>query len=160
MQDKNLATSIQYMKGVGPKRAQVLGRLGLSTVEDLLYNLPARYEDRSNFTPISRIVIGQRHTLKGKVLAFGFNKTKKGISFFQVAVGDNTGVIYATWFNQPYVKKFFKVGQNIILYGKVDIYDKPVINQPEYEIFDEDEEEKDSPHIGRIVPVYPLTKDE
>jgi ATP-dependent DNA helicase RecG len=160
MQDKNvLKTPIQYIKGVGPKRAQLLNKLGLYTIEDALYNLPRRYEDRSSFTSISKVVIGQRHTLKGKVLTFGTKKTKKGASIFQVAVGDDTGVVYAMWFNQPFIKKFFKVGQKIILYGKVDMYDVPVINQPEYEILDEDEDEDDSAHIGRIVPIYRLTRD-
>jgi ATP-dependent DNA helicase RecG len=160
MQDKNvLNTSVQYIKGVGPKRAEFLNRMGLFTVTDVLYNLPRRYEDRSSFTPISKIVIGQHHTLKGKVLTFGLKKTKKGTSIFQVAVGDNTGVIYAMWFNQPFVKRYFKVGQAIILYGKVDMYDVPVISQPEYEIIDEEEDGEDSAHIGRIVPIYQLTKD-
>jgi len=160
MQDKNvLKTPIQYIKGVGPKRAQLLNRLGLYTVEDVLYNLPRRYEDRSDFTPISKVVIGQHHTLKGNVLAFGLKNTKRGVSIFQVAVGDDTGVIYAMWFNQPFVKKYFKVGQKIILYGKVDMYDVLVINQPEYEILDEYENEEDSAHVGRIVPIYSLTKD-
>jgi len=154
-----LKTPVQYIKGVGPKRAQLLNKLGLYTIEDALYNLPRRYEDRSNFTPISKVVMGQRHTLKGKVLTFGAKKTRKGSSIFQVAVGDDTGVIYAMWFNQPFVKKFFKVGQKIILYGKVDMYDVPVINQPEYEILGEDENEDESAHVGRIVPIYRLTRD-
>lgn len=159
MQDKNiLKTSIQYIKGVGPKRAELFNKMGLFTVEDILYNLPRRYEDRSNFTPISKVIIGQYHTLKGEILTFGLKRTKKGSSIFQVAVGDDTGVIYAMWFNQPFVKKYFKVGQKIILYGKVDMYDVLVINQPEYEIIGE-EETDDSAHIGRIVPIYPLTKD-
>ncbi len=163
MQDKNmisgLKTPIQYIKGVGPKRAEFLRRMGLNTIEDILYNLPRRYEDRSNFTPISKVVIGQPHTIKGQVLTFGLKRTKRGISIFQVAVGDNTGVIYAMWFNQPFVKKFFKVGQKIILYGRVDRYDVLVINQPEYEIIDDDQDGEDSAHIGRIVPIYSLTKD-
>ncbi|MCM8782104.1 MAG: DEAD/DEAH box helicase, partial [Candidatus Omnitrophica bacterium] len=170
MQDKNvlnrflrgragLNTPIQYIKGVGPKRAEFLKQLSLFTIEDILYNLPRRYEDRSNFTPISKVIIGQQHTIKGTVLTFGLKQTRRGVSIFQVAVGDDTGVIYAMWFNQPFVKKYFKVGQKIILYGKVDMYDVLVINQPEYEILDDGEDTDDSAHIGRIVPIYPLTKD-
>lgn len=159
MQANILKTPIQYIKGVGPKRAEIFERMALKTVEDILYNLPRRYEDRSNFTPISKVVTGEHHTIKGQVLTFGMKKTKKGMSVFQVAIGDNTGVIYAMWFNQPYVKKFFKVGQRIILYGRVDRYDVLVINQPEYEILDDDETEDESAHIGRIVPIYHLTRD-
>lgn len=158
MQENILKTSVQYIKGVGPKRAEILNQLGLNRVEDILYNLPRRYEDRSNFTPISKVAIGQYHTLKGEVLTFGIKKTRRGASIFQVAIGDSTSVIYAMWFNQPFIKKYFKVGQKIILYGKVDMYDVLVINQPEYEILDGDENE-DLVHIGRIVPIYSLTKD-
>lgn len=159
-QDKfMLHTPVQYIKGVGPKRAKLLNQLGVNTIEDMFFNLPRRYEDRSKFSPISKVVIGQFHTIKGKVLTFGTKSTKRGISIFQVAIGDSTGVIYAMWFNQPFVKKFFKVGQGIILYGKVDMYNVPVINQPEYEILEEKDHEEDSAHIGRIVPIYPLTKD-
>ena len=170
MQDKNISTlplrtgdglkiPVQYIKGVGPKRADLLRQMALHTAEDILYNLPRRYEDRSNFTPISKVTSGQRYTLKGQVLTFGLKKTKRGIPVFQVAIGDNTGVIYAMWFNQPFVKKYFKVGQKIILYGKVDMYDVLVINQPEYEILDDNDDGEDSAHIGRIAPIYPLTKE-
>ncbi|MBI4335790.1 MAG: ATP-dependent DNA helicase RecG [Candidatus Omnitrophica bacterium] len=159
VQQNILNTAVQYIKGVGPKRAEFLNKMGLHTILDMLYNLPRRYEDRSRFTPISKAVIGQPHTIKGQVMAFGFKNTKRGVSIFQVAIGDNTGIIYAMWFNQPFVKKYFKVGQKIILYGKVDRYDVLVINQPEYEILEQDETEDESAHIGRIVPIYSLTKD-
>jgi len=161
MQDKNtLQIAAQYVKGVGPARARLLSKLDITTVEDMLYNLPRRYEDRSNFTTISKVQIGQAYTIEGKVLTFGLKQTRRGASIFQVAVGDDTGIIYAMWFNQPFLKKYFKVGQKIILYGKVDKYDCLVINQPEYEIIGEEEgEDKDSAHIGRITPIYSLTKD-
>ncbi|MFH1848152.1 MAG: ATP-dependent DNA helicase RecG, partial [Candidatus Omnitrophota bacterium] len=96
---------------------------------------------------------------KGEVLTFGFKKTKKGGDIFQVAVGDDTGVIYGAWFNQPFISKYFKVGQKVVIYGKVDKYDVLVMPQPEYEILDEGEDAEASIHMGRIVPVYSLTKD-
>ncbi|MDD5449183.1 MAG: ATP-dependent DNA helicase RecG [Candidatus Omnitrophica bacterium] len=161
MQDKNsgLKMPVQYIKGVGPKRAELLNKVGLRTVEDILYNLPRRYEDRSQFTPISKAVIGEYHTLQGQVLTFGLKKTRRGMSIFQAAIDDGTGVIHAMWFNRPFIKKYFKVGQKIILYGKVDRHEVMAINQPEYEILDEDKDFDESAHIGRIVPIYPLTKE-
>ena len=159
MLQNGLNTPIQYIKGVGPARAKLFTKMGLATIEDLLYNLPRRYEDRSDCTPISKVVIGQRHTIKGQVLTFGLKKTRRGVSTFQVAVGDTTGVIYGMWFNQPFVQKYFKVGQKVIMYGKVDMYGCLVMTQPEYEILDADEDEDDSAHVGRIVPIYHLTKD-
>lgn len=159
MQGKNiLKMPIQYVKGVGPKKSQLLGRLGIFTPEDVLYNLPRRYEDRTNFTPISKVTVGQHCAIKGEVLTYGVKRTKRGLSVFQVAVGDDTGVIYGIWFNQPYLRQYFKVGQRIIMYGKVELYDVVVMPQPEYE-FIEDQPDEDSLHMGRIVPIYSLTKE-
>lgn len=159
MQVKNLDlnTPIRYIKGVGPKRAETLSRLGLNIVEDLLYYLPRRYEDRSNLKPIKELAIGEHQTVQGDILTLGIKKTRKGMSIFRLAVGDATGVVYGIWFNQPYLKRFFKVGQKIILHGKVEKYDVLQIHQPEYEIVKPDKTA--SIHIGRIVPIYPLTQD-
>lgn len=159
MQAKNsdLKMPVRYLKGVGPKKAATLNRLGLRTIEDLLFYLPRRYEDRSNLKPIRELVIGQAQTVKGEVLTFGVRKTRKGMRLFQVAIGDNTGVIHAIWFNQPFLKQFFKVEQKIILYGRVEKYDTLQMHQPEYEILKS--EVTATAHMGRIVPIYPLTQD-
>ncbi len=146
---------IRYLKGVGPKRAEILHRLGIYTIEDLLYYLPRRYEDRSNFTLIRDLEPGQYYTVKGKVIKGGQYITKRGINIFQIALTDGTGIIHCVWFNQPFLKKFFREGQEIVIYGKVEKYGKLQINHPEYEIL----EGKDTLNIGRIVPVYPLTQE-
>ncbi len=150
-----LETPVRYFKGVGPKRCEHLLRLGIKTASDLLYYLPSRYEDRSNFTAIKDLKTGEKQTIRGEVLAMSTRLTKRGMPVFEMAVGDKTGRIPAVWFNQPFLTKFFKVGQEIILYGKVERFGALQINQPEYEIIKEDEEA--SLHIGRIVPIYPLT---
>src|SRR4030042_548444 len=147
---------IRYLKGVGPKKAEFLNRLGINTTEDLLYYLPRRYEDRSNFSLIKDLTVGEHQTVKGKVLTFGTHVTKRGINIFQMALADKTGVIYCVWFNQPFLKKLFTVGQEIIIYGKVEKYDKLQINHPEYEII---KDKSDSVNMGKIVPIYPLTQD-
>ena len=147
---------IRYLKGVGPKRAEVLHKLRLNTVEDLLYYLPRRYEDRSNFTLIKDLKIGEHQTVRGKVLKLGGRFTKKRINVFHIVLGDKTGVIYCVWFNQPFLKKFFKVDQEIVIYGRVEKYDRLQINHPEYEVV---KDKKDSINIGRIVPIYSLTED-
>ena len=155
---KPLTTSVRYTKGVGPKMAGVLNRLGLATAEDVLYYLPRRYEDRSCFKAIADVKPHEIVTIKGRVLTFGVRRSKKGMNIFQLAVGDDTGKIYCVWFNCPFMKKFFRVGQKIIVYGKAEKYSTMQIHQPEYEILDE-EDPGPSVHIGRIVPVYSSTQD-
>ncbi len=149
-----LTNSAQYIKGVGPVRFEVLNRLGIYTVGDLLNYFPRRYEDRRNFTPIARLEVGKYATVKAEVLKLSLRRSKKGLSIFQVAVGDDSGVISAIWFNQPFMRRYFKVGQKLIHYGRVEKYRNLQMNSPEFEFVSV----KDSSlHMGRIVPIYPLT---
>ncbi len=147
---------VRYVKGVGPARAEILKRLGIETVEDLLYHFPRRYEDRSKFKSISQVKVGEYETVKGEILTLGGHRTGKGKSIFKLALGDETGVIYAVWFNQPYMKNWFKPGDKVILYGKVERYKDIQITSPELEVIKE--EGGETIHTGRIVPIYPLTE--
>ncbi|MFC1624487.1 ATP-dependent DNA helicase RecG [Candidatus Omnitrophota bacterium] len=153
---KDLSASARFIKGVGPSKLKLLNRLSIETVEDLLYCLPRRYEDRTKIKSVSETQHGKFETVKVKVLAFGERTTKRGLSIFKMAVGDSTGVIHATWFNQPYMKDRFKLGQELILYGKVEKLNYLQINNPEYEILEDAKE--DSVNMGRIIPIYPLTE--
>ncbi|NQT06132.1 MAG: ATP-dependent DNA helicase RecG [Candidatus Omnitrophica bacterium] len=153
-----LDTSIQYIKGVGPQRSRTLSKLGIKTVSDILYYLPFRYEDRSNFTTVSDARPGSLVTIKGVVTKMQNLRTRSGINIFQLVLDDGTGRVYGVWFNQPYMRKFFKVQEKIVLYGKLERYDKLQINHPQYEVLKPDEKE-DSIHVGRIVPMYHLTQD-
>lgn len=153
-----LDTSAQYIKGVGPKKFQLLNKLGIMTTRDVLFYLPRRHEDRSKFLSISEIksLVGQFHTIKGTIQSSSIFRTKTKLTIFQMAVSDSTGIVYATWFNQPYMKKYFKIGDNIILYGKVQRYKRLQINVPEYELITNDDDQ--TIHTGRIVPIYPLVE--
>ncbi|MBM3244939.1 MAG: ATP-dependent DNA helicase RecG [Candidatus Omnitrophica bacterium] len=149
--------SVQYLKGIGPKRAKDLSKLGIAVIEDLLYYFPRRYEDRTSFTPISEIKEGQVQTIKAKVLAKGQRSSFRRRSFVitEVAVGDDSGKVYCVWFNQPYLKEYFQVGESLILSGKAERYGKKLqLNSPEFEIIKEEEET--SLDLGRLVPVYRL----
>lgn len=155
-----LTDSIQYVKGVGPKRAELFKRLAINTVEDALTHLPRRYEDRGNFKKISQIKYGEIETISGIVKAAGINvTTRKRMKIFELVVGDGTGIITAKWFNQPYMKNVFKVGQKVILNGKVKINNYygygAEMDVPEYEIIDDEADML--LHTGRIVPIYPET---
>ena len=152
-------TSIQYLKGVGPRRKETLARLGIETVEDLLYFFPRRYEDRTRMTPLAQLKIGQWQTISGKILSNSGRQswyTKKHV--YEVEVGDETSRVFCVWFNRPYLDRYFKKGQQVVLYGKVDMYkDRLQLISPDYELISDDIEER-SLSLGRIVPVYPSTK--
>jgi len=155
MQEKNnLNSPVRYIKGVGPKKSEYLARIGLNTVEDILYYLPKRYEDRSSVTAIKDLKPGGSMTIQGEITSLNSRAGRSGAAIFQAAVSDTTGSIQAVWFNQPYIGDLLKVGDKLILYGKVEIYDKLQMVQPEYEIIEGPE--TDSVNIGRIVPIYSL----
>jgi ATP-dependent DNA helicase RecG len=155
--EKLLATSIQYLKGIGPKRAKAFSRVGINIIEDLLYYFPRRYEDRTNFSPIKDLKEGMVQTIKAEVLAKGERRSfrRRGFSIIEIAVADKTGKIFCVWFNQPYLKEYFKVGSTLILYGKIERYGNRLqINSAEFEIISGEGDE--SLNIGRIVPIYSL----
>lgn len=155
--ERSFLSPVRYLKGVGPKKAKAFNKLGIQTIEDLLYYFPSRYEDRTNFVSISKLEEGQTVTTKAQILAKGERRSwrRRGFSIIELAVGDNTGKIYCVWFNQPYLKEYFSVGKTLILYGKVERYGKRLqMNSPEFEMLVEDS--ANSLCIGRIVPVYSL----
>jgi ATP-dependent DNA helicase RecG len=152
-----LSTDVKYTKGVGPKRASLLNKSGIFTVEDLLYYLPFRYEDRRNFLPIAELNPNQEATVSGKILYCGLKSTRrKNFTIFQMIIDDGSFALKAVWFNQPYLVDIFKVGQHIILYGMVsyDPYKKSHLqmSNPDYEVIES--EDIDSIHMNRIVPIY------
>ena len=93
---KDINTSIQYLKGVGPKRARLFNDLGISGMEDAVYYFPRRYEDRTDFLPISRLNKDQTQTIKARVLAKNQRQSwkRRGFSILEVIVGDETGKIF------------------------------------------------------------------
>ncbi|MEA3305296.1 MAG: ATP-dependent DNA helicase RecG [Candidatus Omnitrophota bacterium] len=158
MQEKK-DKKVQYLKGVGPKRAPRLSKLGINTVFDLLYYLPRRYEDRREIVSIGDVKPGEIYTIRGKIKNHGVWKSRKGLLIYQFAVSDGTGTIHGVWYNQPYLKKYFRPGHDIILHGKVERYKVLQIAHPDYEILAKNEGLFDTIHMGKIVPVYSLTHD-
>lgn len=150
---------VRYLKGVGPKRASHLHRLGIETIEDLLLTLPRRYEDRSHLAGIHSLRVGEVQTTLGTVLSVAEKKSQKGFSIIEVAFGDGTGVLKGVWFRQPYLKYLFSVGQKVILHGKVERFHYLQMTQPEHEGVDGGEGGASFLHVGRIVPIYSLTSE-
>jgi len=157
---ERLDTPIRYVKGIGPRRAELLKRLGIETLEDALYYLPKRYEDRRSFKKISELSQDGFVTISGYVIDLGLRVTpRKGMKIFELAVQDGTGVVIGKWFNQPFMQKVFKIGQRVIVAGVVMrsrySYGWEMEN-PEYEIIED--EDRDLVHTGRIVPIYRTTE--
>ena len=151
-----IESPVQYVRGVGPARAKLLRRLGVDLVEDLLYYFPRRYEDRSRLKSISQVRLGETETIKAEVLAREEKKVRRNLSILKVAFGDDTGIIYAVWFNQSYLKDLMPVGTTVIISGKIERVKELQISSPAYEIFNGRTE--DLLHTGRIVPIYPSTE--
>jgi len=147
--------SIQFIKGVGPAKAKLLANLGVTSVEDLLYLFPHRYEDRSQFIPIAMVQLGELQTVCGKIISARRNFYSKNRTV-EVVVGDKSGRISCVWFNQPYLVNIFKEDQEIVLYGRIDLFGKRL--QMVVSDFELISAEDRSLNMGRIVPVYPLTK--
>lgn len=157
----NLAAPVQFCKNVGPKRAEALKKLGIQTVFDALMYLPWRYEDRGNLKNISRISFGSYETVLGKVVSAEVVRSKrKGMEIFELTISDGTGFLIGSWFKQAFMKKNFKAGQKVILYGMVksNPYRGGIaqMDNPEYEIIEENGPD-DLIHTGRIVPIYRAT---
>ncbi len=161
MQEKKelLNTKIQYLKGVGPRRAEQLAKLSISTISDLLFYPPRRYEDRREIVLIKDVQPEKDYTVKGTIKRHGIWKSKKGMLIYEMVVNDGTGSMHAVWYNQPYLKKYFKAGEEIILYGKVERFKNLQITHPDYEILKKEEGLPDALNMGRIVPIYSLTQD-
>jgi ATP-dependent DNA helicase RecG len=156
-----LETPVQYCKGIGPKRAELLKKLGIATVEDALSYLPWRYEDRGNLKKIGRLTFGSYETVSGEVVSAEVVSTKRQrVKVFELLITDKSGMLIGSWFNQPFMKKTFKPGQKVILSGvvKANPYKGgiPQIDNPDYEIMDDDEADS-LIHTGRTVPIYRTT---
>src|SRR5688500_16384632 len=162
-----LDTPLQFMKGVGPRRAADLARVGLTSVEDLLYRFPTRYEDRGTFQTIASLRPGVPASIAGEVIGCGIRPTRRPrFKIFEMVVRDATGSLRAIWFNQPFLKDVFRPHQRVILFGKLELTSHGLQMQgPQYELVDsvedsegtEGEHEANTIHTGRIVPVYEKT---
>jgi ATP-dependent DNA helicase RecG len=155
LSDDFLATPLQFLKGVGPRRAADLARSGLHTVEDLLYRFPLRYEDRSRFATIASLRPGQTASVAGRILSCGLRSTRRpGFKIFEAAVEDPSGTLRVSWLNQPFLRDVFARGQHVVLFGLVEMrgHGGLQLTNPQYELLDD--EDADTVHTGRIVPVY------
>jgi ATP-dependent DNA helicase RecG len=149
-----LDSPVTVLSGVGQAQAGRLQRLGVTSIRDLLYLFPRRYNDFSALKTINQLEYGKEVTIIGTIWETKSRRTRSGGTIVQSIIADGTATIQATWFNQPYLLKPLKTGRQVVLSGKVDAYlGRLVMNSPEWESL-----EKEQIHTGRLVPVYPLTQ--
>ena len=155
----SLDDPIQFIKGVGPRKAILLEKLRLTSIEDFLYFLPFRFEDRTQVKKISQAVPGEYATLTGQVLNAGIIFMGRRKRVFEVIIQDETGVIRAKWFrfNESYMKEKFKTGEKIILSGKLTLNKRSGLEIVHPDTEQVSGENVDSLEIGKIVPVYHVT---
>src|SRR5438094_2717964 len=152
-----LRTPLQFLKGVGPERAKLLAKKELTTVEDALFFVPLRHEDRTRLTPFRTLQPGQVQTCSGVIVGLSPPPPRRFRVPFTAMLRDESGYATASWFGGGYLGRVLKRGQRLVLHGKVVRY-KGAINlqHPDYEIVEAGEDER--LHTGRLVPVYSTTE--
>ena len=161
-----LATPLQFVKGIGPQRAKLLGNLGLRTVEDALYYLPTRHEDRSQLTPLRSLKPNDVTTVSGIVRAVSPPPRGRPRMPLSVLLGDGTGFLTCVWFGQGYLERLFRRGQRLIVHGKAQRYRSGPLQMQvkDFEVVEDESGEgaaepgDETLHTGRLVPVYGLTR--
>ena len=174
-----LESPVSAVAGVGSARARLLAKRGILTVGDLLLDAPRRHEDRRQFSKIRELQEGQKTTVSGKVIAMG-NKTfaRTGRSVFEVILDDGSAHLHCRWWNLPQMERFFDVGDELVVHGKVRSLRPKAMDHPETETLSSvtreadpetvvtgaagasgtaDLAEEPSLHVGRWVPLYSLT---
>lgn len=149
------ASSVKLIPQIGPASLDLLAKLGIETVEDLLYHFPFRYQDYTKVLKISSLMSGQSATVFGEVLEIENVFTRNHKRFTKMVIGDDTGKIGVTWFNQPYLAKSLVPGTKLWISGEVGVFGTKIgFIGPDYEIY----KDSASIHTGRLVPVYPETE--
>ena len=150
-----LKKPVQYVKGVGPRRAEQLARLGITTVEDLLYHIPFRYQDRREIKKIRDLEIGDETAITGQIARMGRRfLTRRRRWVLEAVVRDETGFLFLLWYHQHrYFQQRYQLGQSVLLYGKVEKGMKggKWMIHPDMEPLEEEAE------TARVLPIYNKT---
>lgn len=146
-----LGVSIEYMKGVGPKRAALLRKLGVYTVRDLLFLPPRTYESRPEPVPFAQAQEGEEAVLCGKILSHTLLRPNRRLTILKVLLTDGTDTICAVWYNQPHLQEKMSAGESIVVFGKLERrFSGRELNVQDYEF-------AERPGDNGYLPVYPLT---
>ena len=153
-----LDTSVQFVRGVGPRRAEAFARLGVRVAEDLLYHTPHRYLDATTVTPINKASVGRDITVVGRVVSKAVMPTRSRLRIFRAVLKDASGVIECAWPGQAFLDRTIKPGQLLLATGPVKYYHGRQLAPREYVILAEGDEDGDIDTEGLVLPVYPATE--
>ncbi len=152
---------IQFLKGVGPRRAEAFARVGIRTARDLLYTVPRRYDDASTVQPIRSLEVGMDANAVGHVRSKGIVPTRKGLRIFQAVLQDDTGMITCAWPGQPWLDRKIDQGDLILVTGPVKFFHGRQIQPREMVVLARarDADPGLEEGSGRIFVSYPATED-
>ena len=145
----------QYLKGVGPRRAEQLHRLGIRTARDLAFHVPRRYEDASTVASIGSLEVGMDATVIGEVVSKGVLPTRKGLRIFQAVIRDDSGLIECSWPGQPFLDRAIHRGDRLLVTGPVRFFHGRQLQPREHVVLDRADGPADG---GRVLPIYPSTE--
>src|SRR5690606_528454 len=153
-----LDRDVQYVKGVGPRRAKLLERIGIATARDLLYHTPRRYEDASTVTPVGSLQTGMDATVVGRVVSKGVLPTRKGLRIFQAVIRDNFGsYIECSWPGQPFLDRVIERDDVLLITGTVRFFHGNQLHPREFTVLAGAGEETPMGE-GVVFPIYPATE--
>ena len=157
-----LGSPVKYLKGVGPKRAEALQRLGIRSVGDLLYHVPHRYLDATTVTPLASAAVGQEVTCVGRVVTTGVLPTRRGLRVFRAVLKDASGLLECAWPGRPFLERQITKGQLLLVTGPVRYYHGRQVVPTEFIVLADGGDGADAPREGAgeglVLPVYPATE--
>ncbi len=152
-----LDAPVQFLKGVGERRAELLARLGIATAQDLLWHLPHRYLDASTVVPLARARVGDDVACIGRVVDKAVVPTRRGLRIFRAVLRDASGALECAWPGQAFLDRTIEIGQTLLVAGTVRFYHGRQLAPREFLILGEEGEEA-GPEAGRVLPIYPATE--
>lgn len=159
MSYSQLDRPVQFMKGVGPKRADAFVKLGVTTARDLLYHVPRRYDDASTVEPIGRLEVGMEASAIGRIRSKGVIPTRRGLRIFQAVLEDESGMITVAWPGQPWLDRKLREGDTLLVSGKVKFFHGRQIQPREYTVLSRGGSGPVEEPTGLIFVTYPATED-
>src|SRR5438876_8875955 len=147
----NLTSPVKFLKGVGPKRAEALQRLGIRTAGDLLYHAPHRYLDATTVTLLARAAINQEVTCVGRVVSTGVLPTRRGLRVFRAVLKDESGLLECAWPGRPFLERQIKPGQVLLVTGPVRYYHGRQLVPREFVVLADEGGAR--PERGRVTPI-------